>query len=510
MSADIMIKVLQDLMEVQTIIALLVGILGGMLIGALPGLSGTMGVALLIPVTFGMDPIAALTMLTVIYTTSTYGGSFSAILLHTPGTPANAATTIEGYQMTLQGKGLKALGIATVSSVIGGTFSAIALILLAPPLAQISLKFSAPEYFLIALFGLTIIGSLSSGSVLKGIISGVLGLAIAMIGSDLSTGYPRFTFGVTSLESGISLIPAMIGFFSISQVMILSEKIGKKGATVVNEIKGKALPTLSEFKRILPTIIRSSFLGLFVGILPGAGGDIGAWVGYNEAKRFSKHPEEFEHGSIEGLAGAEAANNAVTGGALIPMLTLGIPGSALTAVLMGGLLIQGLRPGHELFTIHAEITYAVMFGFLIANLLMGVFGLMLAPYIVKVAQVPHQILTPIIVVLSVVGAYTMSNNIFDVYVMAFFGLIGFFMRKFGFNPAPVVLALVLGPLIENSFVQTVVLSKGNMIGYIMGRPICIIILALIIMALLTPFILSWRQRKKPAAEKKIDYESNED
>lgn len=496
MSYDMLIKVFNDLMEFQTIIALLIGILGGMIIGALPGLSGTMGVALLIPFTFGMDPIAGLTMLTVIYTTSTYGGSFSAILLHTPGTPSNAATTIEGYQMTLQGKGLKALGIATVSSVIGGTFSAICLLLIAPPLAQVSLKFAAPEYLLIALFGLTIIGSLSSGSVLKGIISGLLGLTIATIGTDLSTGYPRFAFGITSLQSGINLIPAMIGFFSISQVMIMSESIGQDGATAISEIKGKALPTWPEFKRILPTIIRSSFIGLFVGILPGAGGDIGAWVGYNEAKRFSKHPEEFGKGSIDGLAGCEAANNAVTGGALIPMLTLGIPGSALTAVLMGGLLIQGLRPGNELFTIHAEITYAVLIGFLIANLLMGIFGLILAPYIVKVAQVPRQILTSIIVVLSVVGAFTMSNNIFDVYVAVFFGFLGFFMRKYNFNPAPVVLALVLGPLIENSYTQTLVMSKGNMFSYIMGRPISIVLLAMIIMSLLTPFIMSWRQRHK--------------
>jgi putative tricarboxylic transport membrane protein len=496
MSTDLLFSVFKELMEFQTIVAILIGIVGGMIIGALPGLSGTMGVALLIPFTFGMNPIAGLTMLTIIYTTSTYGGSFSAILLHTPGTPSNAATTIEGYQMTLQGKGLKALGIATVSSVIGGTFSAICLLLIAPPLAQISLKFAAPEYLLVALFGLTIIGSLSSGSILKGIISGVLGLCIATIGTDLATGFPRFTFGTNSLMSGINIIPAMIGFFSISQVMILSQSIGEKVASVTSEIKGRTLPTWAEFKRILPTIIRSSFIGVFIGILPGAGGDIGSWVAYNEAKRFSKHPEEFGKGSIEGLAGCESANNAVTGGAIIPMLTLGIPGSALTAVLMGGLLIQGLRPGHELFTVHAQTTYAVMIGFLIANLLMGVFGLILAPYIVKVAQVPQQILTTVIVVLSVVGAYTMSNNIFDVYVAIFFGLLGFLMRKYNFNPAPVVLALVLGPLVENSYTQTLVMCKGNFLGYILGRPLCIVLLVLIIMSLLTPLIMSWRQKTK--------------
>lgn len=495
MTQEILINVFQDLMKFETIIALLVGIVGGMFIGSLPGLSGTMGVALLMPITFGMDPVAGLTMLTVIYTTSTYGGSFSAILLHTPGTPSNAASSIEGYALTQQGKGIQALGISTVSSVIGGTFSAIALLLISPPLAQISLKFAAPEYLLIGVFGLTIIGGLSQGSMLKGIISGGFGLLLATIGTDLSTGYPRFTFGSTSLQSGISLIPAIIGFFSVSQVMILSEEIGKSNKTIANEAKGKFLPTFAEFKRILPTIIRSSFLGVFVGILPGAGGDIGSWVGYNEAKRFSKHKKEFEHGSIEGLAGSEAANNAVTGGALIPMLTLGIPGSALTAVLMGGLTIQGLRPGHELFTVYSGTTYAILIGFLIANLVMGIFGAIFAPYFVRVSQVPAKILAPIIVVLSVVGSYTMSNNIFDVYTMVFFGLVGFFMRKYNFNTAAVVLALVLGTLIENSYTQSLVMSKGDMLSYIIGRPICVAMIVLIILSLLTPLINNLYNKK---------------
>jgi putative tricarboxylic transport membrane protein len=496
MTFELLEVVLSNLLEFKTIIAMLVGIVGGLVIGALPGLSGTMGVALLMPFTYSLDPIAGLTMLAIIYTTSTYGGSFTSILLSTPGTPSNAATSIEGYELTKQGKGLQATGIATVSSVIGGTISAIVLILISPPLAQISLKFAAPEYLLIGIFGLTIIGSLSTGSPVKGIISGLFGLFLGTIGTDLATGFPRFTFGMTSLQSGVSLIPAIIGFFSISQVMILSEQKNTRTSIVEGELSGRFLPTKSEFKRILPTILRSSILGVIIGIIPGAGGDIGSFVGYNEAKRFSKHKEEFGQGSIDGLAGAESANNAVTGGAMIPMLTLGIPGSALTAVLMGGLTIQGLRPGHELFTIHAETTYSIMFGFLIANLVMGIFGAILAPYFVKITKTPTKFLSPFIVVLAIVGSYTLSNNVFDVYIAVIAGLIGYLMKRYGFNTAATVLGLVLGSLVEKNYVQTLVLSKGNVISYILGRPFSLVILVMIVLSLLTPALQLIRNKKR--------------
>lgn len=496
MTLELLGVILSNLLEFETIIAMLVGIVGGLVIGALPGLSGTMGVALLMPFTYSLNPIAGLTMLAIIYTTSTYGGSFTAILLSTPGTPSNAATSIEGYELTKQGKGLQATGIATVSSVIGGTISAIALILISPPLAQISLKFAAPEYLLIGIFGLTIIGSLSTGSPVKGIISGLFGLFLGTIGTDLATGFPRFTFGMTSLQSGVSLIPAIIGFFSISQVMILSEQKNTRTSIVEGELSGRFLPTKSEFKRILPTILRSSILGVIIGIIPGAGGDIGSFVGYNEAKRFSKHKEEFGQGSIDGLAGAESANNAVTGGAMIPMLTLGIPGSALTAVLMGGLTIQGLRPGHELFTIHAETTYSIMFGFLIANLVMGIFGAILAPYFVKITKTPTKFLSPFIVVLAIVGSYTLSNNVFDVYIAVIAGLIGYLMKRYGFNTAATVLGLVLGSLVEKNYVQTLVLSKGNVISYILGRPFSLVILVMIVLSLLTPALQLIRNKKR--------------
>lgn len=490
MSMELLLEVFKNLMTLEVLVAIFVGVLGGIVIGALPGLSATMGVALLIPVTFGMNPIAGLTMLTAIYTSAIYGGSISAILLHTPGTPASAATAMDGYALTKKGEGLKALGIATIASMFGGFVSAILLLFLAPPLSLISLKFYAPEYFLIAVFGLTIIGSLSSGNMIKGLASGVFGLALALVGLDILTGFPRFSFGSTNLQSGISLVPALIGLFSLSQVLILVEEKHVKKKKFTGDLNGRVLPSWKELKKITPTMIKSSIIGVFVGILPGAGGDIGSWVSYNEAKRSSKNPEMFGKGSVEGIAASETANNAVTGGALIPLLILGIPGSATTAVLLGGFVIQGLSPGRELFTINANITYSVIIGFVIANLLMGIVGLLIAKHVVRVTDVPTGIIAPIIVVLSVVGSYAINNSIFDVYLMIAFGILGYFMRKFDFPTAPVVLAIILGPMAEIGFRQSLVLAQGDVISYYLTRPLSVILIVLTLLALLAPMVLN--------------------
>ena len=490
-----MAAVLSGLANFNVVLMLFIGVVGGIIIGALPGLSATMGIALLIPMTFGMDPIAGLVLLSAIYTAAVYGGSITAILIHTPGTPASAATALDGYQMTTNGQGLKALGTSTVCSMIGGFISAIALLVLAPPLAMISIKFNAPEYFLMAIFGLTIISSLSSGSMIKGLSGGLIGLLVGTIGVDVMSGYARFTFNVPSLESGISLIPAMIGLFSISQVLIQVEKIHVKEDKFIGELKGSLLPNREEWKLIWKTVLRSSFIGVLVGILPGAGGDVASWVSYNEAKRFSKNPEKFGTGYIEGIAASETANNAVAGGAMIPLLTLGIPGSAATAVLLGGLLIQGLQPGHELFTKNAAIVYAVIVGFILANIIMGIVGLGIAKYVVKVATIPSGILAPIIVVLSVVGSYAMNNDMFDVYVMAAFGLIGYVMRKTSFSTAAVVLAMILGSLAETGLRQSIVMAKGHLVTYFFSRPFSVVLIVLILMSFLSPLLIKWRVKK---------------
>ncbi|WP_077214897.1 tripartite tricarboxylate transporter permease [Bacillus dakarensis] len=496
MNIEILSSVFAQLFTLEVIVALLIGVVGGMVVGALPGLSATMAVALLLPLTFSMGTIAGLVMLTGLYTSAMYGGSISAILLHTPGTPSSAATALDGYEMTKQGRGLEAIGISTISSMIGGVFSALVLLFLAPPLSLVSLKFSEPEYFLIAIFGLTIISSLASDSVVKGLLSGVFGLLIGLIGTDILTGFPRFTFGISELESGISLVPAMIGLFSISQVLSQMEAIRDAKRNQINKVDGKVLPSWTSLKKIGPTITLSSVIGLFVGMLPGAGGDIGSWVGYNEAKKLSKNPEKFGKGCIEGVAAPEAANNAVTGGALIPLLVLGIPGSAVTAVLLGGLMIQGLVPGRDLFTVHATTTYSVIVGLIFANLLMGIIGLLAAKHIVKVTNISFSILIPVIIVFSLVGSYAINNSMFDVYVMVFFGVVGYLMKKTGFHPAPVVLAIILGPLAEGGLRRAMVMAKGDFLLYLFQRPISVVLIIMILLSILSPIILNYRKKKK--------------
>ncbi|MDF9277602.1 tripartite tricarboxylate transporter permease [Arthrobacter sp. EH-1B-1] len=503
MSGDMLVSVLAELFSLDVLLVMLLGVLGGILIGSLPGLSATMAIALLIPVTFSMETIPGLVLLVSVYTAAVYGGSISAILLQTPGTPSSAATSLDGYQMTLKGEGAKALSVATIASVVGGVLSGIALLFVAPKLAQVSLAFGAPEYFMIAVFGLTIVGGLAGKSMAKGIAAAVVGLLLGTIGIDLLTGYPRFTFGAASLEGGISLIPAMIGLFSMAQVMVLVESRGNTGETITtpSSVRGSSLPSKAELRRITPTIGKSSIIGTFVGILPGAGGDIGSWIAYNEAKRSSKRRHEFGKGAIEGVAAPEAANNAVVGGALIPMLTLGIPGSTATAILLGGLIMQGMIPGHELFTVFAVETYSMISGFILATIVMGVIGLLGARYFVKVASVPNGIIAALIVVLSVIGSYAMANNIFDVGVMVAFGAIGYLMKKADIHPAPVILGLILGPIAETGFRQSLIMAADSpLLAFYLQRPITVGLIILTLLTLLAPPILAKVRKKKVREE----------
>ena len=469
-----------------------------------------MGMSLLIPFSYKMGPAPAMIMIGAVYVSAVYGGSFSAILIHTPGTPASAATAIDGYELTKQGKGLKAIGVSTIASVMGGTISAVALLFVAPQLVKVSLLFSTPEYFLIAIFGLTIVGSLSSDNMLKGLISGAFGLLLGMVGMNVVP-YARYSFGNLNLAGGIDLVPAMIGLFSIPQILSQAEKRvrrKKEGESLSADrelrglidntrgLKGSFFPSFEEFKTLLPTILRASGLGIFIGILPGAGGDIGSWVGYNDAKSRSKNKELFGKGSLEGVAGSEAGNNAVCGGALIPAFTLGIPGSAGAAVMLGALMVQGFSPGRELFTKYADMTYAILIGFLVANILMGLFGYLVARHTVRLASLPQGILLPVITLLSVVGSFAIRNNIFDVYVMLFFGIVGYFMKKFSFPAAPTVLALILGPMAERNLINSIQMAKVNVALYYLSRPLCWVFLILIIGSLVSPVISKKRKAKK--------------
>lgn len=495
----------QTLVSMDAIIALFAGTVGGMIIGALPGFSAAMGVSLLIPITYSMSPVAALTMLTAMYTSAIYGGSITVILCHTPGTPASAATAIDGFQLTKQGRGMEAMGVSTFGSSVGGTFSAVAMLLIAPALGAFSLRFSVLEYFLLSVFGLTVIASLAGDSITKGLFSGILGLVLGCVGLDAITGFPRMTLGVIQLEDGINFVPALIGLFSISQVMSLAWDVyhGKKGSVIEDEEnlkKSRLLPPWDEMKTLLPTMARCSVVGTIVGIVPAAGAGVSSWICYSLGKKFSKHPEKFGHGALEGVASCETGNNAATGGALIPLITLGLPGSSVAAILLGGMMIHGLTPGAAMFTKNANTTYAIMIGFLFANILMGIIGMFAARYIARVSAVPMGYLGPVITALCVIGTYAIRNNLFDVGVMVFFGLLGFILKRCGFAAPPMILGMVLSEICENNWRRAIILAnaKGGMLSYFLSRPISIVLALLIVFSLFSPMIMSYVDKKSKA------------
>lgn len=465
----------------------------GIVIGCMPGLSAAMGVALMLPLTFTMDASTGLIVLGGIYCGAIFGGSISAILIHTPGTPASAATAIEGYQMTLKGKAGKALATACYSSFFGGLLSCISLYFFAPLLAKLALKFMSAEYFWLSIFGLTIIASVSSKSLVKGLMSGALGLLISCIGLDPILGYKRFMFGQSFLAEGVNTTCALIGLFSMSQVLILAEKKIVERAKA-QEFSDKITLTRAEKKKIWPTIIRSWLIGNIIGILPGAGASIACFVGYNTAKQFSKTPQEFGHGAIEGVAGSEAANNAVTGGSLIPTLTLGIPGESVTAVLMGGLVIQGLAPGPELFTKYADMTYTFFAGFVLVQFFMYGIGILGCRGFAQISRLSDAILIPTVSVLCVVGSYAIHKNIKDVCVMLIFGVLGYLMRKLDLNNAAIVLALILGPIGEKGLRNALRVSEGS-IGILFKSPVDWVLIALSIVGIISPFIMAKMEKK---------------
>ena len=487
-------QVLTNLISIESLMALVLGVVGGMIIGALPGLNATMAISLLIPITYSMAPHAAFIMMMAVYTSAFYGGSLTAILIHTPGTPSSAATAGDGYALTKKGRGLEAMGMSTVASMFGGAVSGVALLTLAPLLGKISLMFSAPEYFLIVILGLSIIGGLGGGSMIKGFLMGCFGLFLGTIGTDGLTGQLRFTFGIDGLYAGISTVPALIGLFSISQALVLSEKYldfknGIHRTLDDNSMKGKFLPSFKEMLRLGPNFIRSAIIGVVVGILPGAGGDIGAWFAYSQAKKASKHPEEFGDGSLEAICASETANNAVTGGSIIPLITLGIPGSTVAAVLLGALILHGLTPGQSMFTKNITTTYTIIIGFILANIMMGLIGIVICRQVVKITKVSDAILIPVIVVLSTIGSYSINNRFSDVYLMLIFGLICYLCRKLDLPTAPIILGMLLEATGESGFKNAILMSKGQpVILYYLQRPASLVLLVLIFLTVVVPII----------------------
>lgn len=475
---DMIIEIFTTSLTPMVFLYMLIGVVAGICIGALPGLTATMGVALLLPMTFGMEAAQGILMLIGIYVGAIYGGSISAVLLHTPGTPASAATAIEGYKLSQRGEAGRALGVATLGSFVGGLVSVLCLMLISPQLAKLALKFSSAEFFLLAVFGLCIIGSISGDNVEKGLMCGCLGILVATIGIDSVTSYIRFCpEGNYNFMGGISYIPIMIGLFAMSQAFENIEDIfsAEKEQIKVTNI----IPKKEDLKAIFRISPITGFIGTMIGIIPGAGADIGAFVGYNVAKGMAKEPEKFGDGSIEGICGPEGGNNGVTGGALIPMLTLGVPGDAVTAIMIGALTIQGLTPGPMLFETNKVLVYTIFFGMLISNILMCMCGFAGIRVFSKVLSVPKVILTPIIFALCIIGSFAMKNSLFDVWVMLIAGVVGYFLSKAKVPTSPAILGLILGPMAEKNF-RTALLKSGGDPSVFFSTVICWFFIILIV------------------------------
>ena len=427
-----------------------------------------------------MDPVPAIALLTAIYCSATFAGAITAILINTPGTSASATTCLDGYPMAQRGEAGRALGLAVVSSTVGGVFSVLVLMACAPILARAAYNFAPPEYFALTLFGLSMLISVGGGSAIKNLISGSFGILLATVGTDLLTSVKRFTFESPHLYDGIGFVPVMIGVFGISELIAQASRLNEKRERVMMDaIK---LPSKEDYRRVWKTILRSSGIGTFIGVLPAEGATVASMIGYNEAKRWSKKPEEFGKGSPEGIAGSEAANNSATGGAMVPTLALGIPGSPTAAVILAGLLVHGLRPGPTMFTDQAEFAYAIFWSMLFVNLLFLLVGLYGARAFARVTLIPVTVLWPCVFVFSIVGAYALDQSMFDVWIAIVAGILGYFMRMYGFSVVPLAIGLILGGMLEQRLGQSMVMLDEKW-WLMLSRPISLFFFILTALAL---------------------------
>ena len=453
----------------------------------------------MLPATFGMDPMSALVLLTAVYLSSNYGGSITAIAINTPGTPGAVATTFDGYELTKQGKPLHALLTSLTSSTVGGLVGTVILILFSIPLAKLALSFESYEYFALGVFGMTIISSLAGNNPAKGFISSIMGLLLVTIGFDTQLPFSRFNLNTSELADGIEFIPALIGLFALGEIFFSIEHFSDLNKDKLNNktsLKNQKLP-LIELWKLKFLMLRSSVIGTLIGVIPGAGGTIATFIAYNDAKNSSKNPEKFGKGSLEGVAAPEAANNGSVGGALVPLLTLGIPGSASTAVLIGALMIHKLNPGPELFEKEPGIVYGLFISLFIANIVMLAVGLLGNKLWVKIIAAPKKLLYPIIIALSFIGSYFIQNSLFDVGTCIAFGIFGWLLKRGGFPTAPVILGLILGNMIEENLRLSLV--KGDLIDFI-TRPGSLIILLLALFSFFLPYVKN-RLNKAPNLDK---------
>jgi len=463
---------LKMLFTLENFLWINLGVFIGSVFAAIPGLTVILCIILFLPFTYKMTAIPGMMFLLGIYCAGGYGGSVSAILINTPGTPHAATTMLDGHPLSQKGRTRAALKIALYASTFGGIFSALMLLFLAPQVARVSAQLGTAEYFLVCLFGLTIIAGISGKSMIKGIISACIGLFISCIG------YDRFTFGIPRLYMGLDLAICLIGLFALIEILKKAENKPGRLMLDTERIKDDGTITKSEYKRMLPPVLLSSVIGTIIGIIPGTGASMASWFSYDRAKAISRHKEEFGHGSVEGIAAAESANNAVTGATLIPLLTLGIPGDGCVAIMLSALMINGLNPGLSLFTTQGDIMYAIMIGLLFVNLFMLIQGKYLTKLFAKVVSIPQEILTPIIVIFCFAGAYSVNKSYFDVAVILVFAVIAWTLYKLDFPTVPILLGLVLGNMTETNFRRALLLSEGRLSIFV-SSGYCIAFLVLI-------------------------------
>ncbi|MEW6697891.1 MAG: tripartite tricarboxylate transporter permease [Bacillota bacterium] len=468
----------------------------GMLSGATPGISGTMMVVLLIPLTYSLGADSALLLLCAVYCSAVFSGSISAILFRTPGAPEAVATTLDGYPMAQKGQAPLALGISVFSSALGGLLGTLALIFVSPLLAKFALKFGPPEYFALAMLGLSVITVLGANNLIKALLAAGFGLFLATVGIDAMTGIARFTFGVSGLMGGIDFIPVLIGLFAVSEVLrrVMDDLVVKEK---IERVKSQ-LPDLALIKKMWGTILRSSAIGTIIGILPGIGATTASMVSYSEAVRWSKNPEKFGTGVPEGIAAPESANNAAANGAMVPLLALGIPGSATTAVMLGAFILHGIKPGPLLFTDQATLVYTIFIGLFLCNFLVLFIAKPFISVFSNIIRIPYSILGPVILLLCIVGSFAIRNSILDVWLTLIFGLVGYVMEKYNFPLAPVILGVVLGGMAEEELRRSLIVSNGSWDVFFQS-PIAAVLLVASVISVVFPILSSFLKKRKQSS-----------
>lgn len=489
---ELLLDGINSVFTFKIILLIVAGVFLGLVFGSIPGLTATMAIAICLPITYGMDSVAGMSLLMGLYIGGVSGGLIPAILLKLPGTPSSIATTFDGYPMAQKGEAGKAFTYAITASFFGGLISIIALMLIAPPLGRVALQFGPFEFFAIVVFSLTLISSLSGDSIIKGILAAALGIVFGMVGSAPIDAFPRFTFGFDSLDAGFDLLPVLIGLFAVSEILITAEqKVKNNKKKKMDKIQYRV--KLKEFLSQKWNFLRSTLMGLGIGILPGIGGGTANIIAYATAKNVSKTPEEFGKGHPGGVVASESSNNAAIGGALVPLISLGIPGDTVTAMLLGGLVLHGLQPGPMLIQNHGDVVYGIFAALIIANILMALFLFLGMRVFVKLLSIPQQILLPIILILCVVGAFGVNNRIFDVGSLIFFGIIGYFMIKGKVPLTPLVLGFILGPILETNLRRGLMLSEGSFVPFL-TEPIAAAFLLLTVFSIGLKLFMNYRKK----------------